>query len=63
MGKSGKGYGWGKGGSVKGEIRTRVKGGEKREGLRVGERGKRGKGGEKGQGWGKGTRVGKRGKG
>jgi hypothetical protein len=55
VGKRGKGYGWGKGGSVKGEIRTRVKGGEKREGekregLRVGERGKRGKGGEKGQG-------------
>ena len=47
----GKGYGWGKEG--------RGKGGEKREGLREGERGKRGKGGEKREG----IRVGKRGKG
>ena len=61
MGKNGKGYGWGKGGSVKGEIRTRVKGGEKREGeKREGVRvGKRDKGGEKREG----LRGGKRGKG
>ena len=51
----GKGYGWGKEG--------RGKGGEKREGLRVGEgekrEGIRDKGGKKGEG----VRVGKRGKG